>query len=148
MNPNSPLAPSPLLKDEPPSGLDCSGDFKAAPDIRQSGPAAGGGYVLRTGPKVKVSGTAHSNGPELDRPKSRAWQAGMAGLEPATRLGCECSNSSRKHLRRPNRLQLKAWLKLPSTNDPSFQRHVLLTNKQRKQPRNLRVYRSHNVHLQ
>jgi len=40
-NPNSPLAPSPLLKDEPASGLDCSGEFKAAPDIRQSGPAAG-----------------------------------------------------------------------------------------------------------
>jgi hypothetical protein len=57
MNPNSPLAPSPLLKDEPASGLDCSGDFKAAPDIRQSGPAAGGGYVLRAGPKVKVAGT-------------------------------------------------------------------------------------------
>jgi hypothetical protein len=57
MNPNSPLAPSPLLKDEPPSGLDYSGDFKAAPDIRQSGPAAGGGYVLRAGPKVKVRGT-------------------------------------------------------------------------------------------
>src|SRR5450432_1553615 len=47
-NPNSPLAPSPLLKDEPASGLDCSGDFKAAPDIRISGPTAGGGYVLRT----------------------------------------------------------------------------------------------------
>jgi hypothetical protein len=44
------------LKVEPASGLDCSGDFKAAPDIRISGPAAGGGYVLRTGPKVKVSG--------------------------------------------------------------------------------------------
>src|SRR5882757_11082318 len=36
-NPNSPLAPNPLLKDEPASGLDCSGDFKAAPDIRQTG---------------------------------------------------------------------------------------------------------------
>src|SRR5215208_7672545 len=33
-NPNSPLAPSPLLKDEPAGGLDCSGDLKAAPDIR------------------------------------------------------------------------------------------------------------------
>jgi hypothetical protein len=53
-NPNSPLAPSPLLKDEPASGLDCSGDFKAAPDIRQNGPAAGGGYVLRVGAKVKA----------------------------------------------------------------------------------------------
>src|SRR5450756_358978 len=54
-NPNSPLAPSPLLKDEPASGLDCSGDFKAAPDIRQNGPAASSSYVLRAGPKVKVS---------------------------------------------------------------------------------------------
>src|SRR5882724_10040139 len=53
-NPNSPLAPSPLLKDEPASGLDCSGDFKAAPDIRLSGPAAGGGYLLPDGAKVKV----------------------------------------------------------------------------------------------
>jgi hypothetical protein len=55
MNPNSPLAPSPLLKDEPANGLDCSGDFKAAPDIRQNGPTAGGGYVLRKAPKVKMS---------------------------------------------------------------------------------------------
>ncbi len=31
-----------------------SGDFRAAPDIRQSGPAAGGACVLRTGEKVKV----------------------------------------------------------------------------------------------
>ena len=54
MNPNSPLAPSPLSKDEPPSGLDCSGDFKAAPDIRVNGPAAGGGYLLPVGQKVKV----------------------------------------------------------------------------------------------
>jgi hypothetical protein len=45
------------LKDEPASGLDCSGDFKAAPDIRQSGPTAGGGYVLRARPKVKAGGT-------------------------------------------------------------------------------------------
>jgi len=42
------------LKDEPASGLDCSGNLKAAPDIRQSGPAAGGGYVLPVGQKVKV----------------------------------------------------------------------------------------------
>src|SRR4029077_17601270 len=33
-NPNSPVAPSPLSKDEPTSRLFCSGDFKAAPDIR------------------------------------------------------------------------------------------------------------------
>jgi hypothetical protein len=30
------------------------GDFKAAPDIRQSGPAAGGRYVLRIYRKVKM----------------------------------------------------------------------------------------------
>jgi hypothetical protein len=45
-----------ISKDEPPSGLVCSGEFKAAPDIRQNGPAAGGGYVLPAGPKVKVWG--------------------------------------------------------------------------------------------
>jgi hypothetical protein len=49
--------PTLVSKDEPPSGLDCSGEIKAAPDIRQNGPAAGGGYVLRAGPKVKVRGT-------------------------------------------------------------------------------------------
>jgi hypothetical protein len=31
-----------------------SGDFKAAPDIRQNGPTAGSGYVLRSAGKVKV----------------------------------------------------------------------------------------------
>jgi hypothetical protein len=55
-NPNSPLAPSPRLKDEPASGLDCFRDFKAAPEIRSCGPTAGGGYVLRTRPKVKAGG--------------------------------------------------------------------------------------------
>jgi hypothetical protein len=30
------------------------GDFKAAPDIRLSGPTAGSGYVLRARPKVKA----------------------------------------------------------------------------------------------
>jgi hypothetical protein len=30
------------------------GDFKAAPDIRHNGPAAGGGYVLRVRAKVKA----------------------------------------------------------------------------------------------
>jgi hypothetical protein len=45
------------------SGLDCSGDFKAAPDIRQNGPAAGVGYVLRAGPKVKVLGNRRKSEP-------------------------------------------------------------------------------------
>src|SRR5450756_2548228 len=99
-NPNSPLAPSPLLKDEPASGLDCSGDFKAAPDIRQNGPAAGGGYVLRTGPKVKMRGIARrtSRNPirqnqGLSR-KDRSGLAGAAGLEPATTgFGDRCSTN-------------------------------------------------------
>jgi hypothetical protein len=43
------------------------GELKAAPDIRQNGPAAGGGYVLRVRPKVKVGGTV---GP--DKPPGRA----------------------------------------------------------------------------
>jgi hypothetical protein len=53
------------LKVEPPSGLDCSGKFKAAPDIRQSGPAAGGGYVLRAGLKVKVQWCRSSDRPSF-----------------------------------------------------------------------------------
>src|SRR5260370_41316198 len=63
------------------AGLDCSGDFKAAPDIRQSGPAAGGGYVLRTGPKVKVEGTAG-----LLSARGLPWRASqsdIAGAAPA-----------------------------------------------------------------
>jgi hypothetical protein len=61
-NPNSPLTPSPLLKDEPASGLDFRGIFKAAPDIRINGPATGGGYVLRPGRKVKVAGNGRALG--------------------------------------------------------------------------------------
>jgi len=38
-------------------------DFKAAPDIRQSGPAAGGGYVLPAQPKVKVRRNRRANDP-------------------------------------------------------------------------------------
>src|SRR6187200_838814 len=37
--------PALLLKGEPPCGLAVSGEFEAAPDIRQSGPTAGGDYV-------------------------------------------------------------------------------------------------------
>jgi YggT family protein len=48
------------------------GIFKAAPDIRQSGPAAGGGYVLRTRPKVKAAGT----GPSAGRSVSACLAAG------------------------------------------------------------------------
>src|SRR5258705_2551292 len=44
------------------------GKFKAAPDIRQSGPAAGAWYVLRGTPKVKIAGGASH---PLD------WGAGM-----------------------------------------------------------------------
>ena len=46
------------------------GEFKAAPDIRLSGPAAGGGYVLREQPKVKVSWN-----PRLQKPR----EAGVTG---------------------------------------------------------------------
>src|ERR1700731_1065410 len=75
-NPNSPPAPSPRSKDEPPSGLDCSGEIKAAPDIRTSGPAAGGGYVLRKAPKVKA-------GEPL-----RRTPFGRAGAEPVRIRAC------------------------------------------------------------
>src|SRR6266404_1004729 len=40
-NPNSPLAPSPLLKDEPASGLDCSGGIQSRTGYPSNGPAAG-----------------------------------------------------------------------------------------------------------
>src|SRR6516225_257908 len=53
-NPNSPLLPSPLSKDEPTSRLFCSGDFKAAPDIRDKRAGCRCRYVLRKVPKVKV----------------------------------------------------------------------------------------------
>jgi len=42
------------LKDEPPSGLDCSGDFKAAPDIRFS--RAGSRWRLCTAQAAKGQG--------------------------------------------------------------------------------------------
>jgi hypothetical protein len=58
------------------AGSIVSGDFKAAPDIRQNGPATGGWYVLRTGPKVKVWGTEGKDQVRtcrnLDRSKSTA----------------------------------------------------------------------------
>src|SRR6185437_7541150 len=82
-----------VSRDEPPSGLDCSGDFEAAPDIRQNGPAAGGGYVLRARPKVKVRGNPAGGRRDRRRaPKAGTvgvWDqqvkmAGAAGLEPAT----------------------------------------------------------------
>jgi len=53
------------------------GEFKAAPDIRQNGPAAGGGYVLPAGPKVKEGRnqpaplTFKCAAP--DQPKSGTW---------------------------------------------------------------------------
>jgi hypothetical protein len=45
-----------VSKDERQAGSIVRGNFKAAPDIRLSGPAAGGGYVLRAGQKVKICG--------------------------------------------------------------------------------------------
>src|SRR5882757_380155 len=64
-NPNSPLAPSPLLKDEPAGGLDCSGISKPRRISAISGPAAGGGYVLPRGPKVKVSAPTPGRPPPM-----------------------------------------------------------------------------------
>jgi hypothetical protein len=51
------------------------GDFKAAPDIRLSGPAAGGGYVLRVGVKVKVAGERVSGSPRMrpNRISQKQW---------------------------------------------------------------------------
>ena len=46
--------PSPLLKDEPPSGLVCSGISKPRRISAFSGPAAGGGYLLPERQKVKI----------------------------------------------------------------------------------------------
>jgi hypothetical protein len=43
-----PSCAQPSFEGEPPSGLDCPGISKAAPDIRLNGPAAGGRYVLRS----------------------------------------------------------------------------------------------------
>src|ERR1700722_8288321 len=55
-NPNSPLAPSPLQKDEPASGLDCSGDFKAAPGIRQTGRQQVPGMYCGVGKRSRRAG--------------------------------------------------------------------------------------------
>src|ERR1700761_6805540 len=64
--------------------LDCSGDFGAAPDIRQNGPAAGGGYVLRVRPKVKVWGNPRRS-PANGRPERSA--CGISGLNWQGRQG-------------------------------------------------------------
>jgi hypothetical protein len=42
------------------------GEFKAAPEIRQNGPTAGAGYVLRVRPKVKVAEAATAKRPQRD----------------------------------------------------------------------------------
>src|ERR1700753_2244848 len=56
-NPNSPLAPSPLVKVEPASGLDVWGISKPRRISVSNGPAAGGRYVLRAKVNVKAGGT-------------------------------------------------------------------------------------------
>src|SRR4030088_965151 len=60
------------------AGSIVSGDFKAAPDIRQSGPAAGGGYVLRVGLKVKARGTAGPSNPPERTATGLAGRSGRA----------------------------------------------------------------------
>jgi hypothetical protein len=82
--PNSHLSPSPLSKDEPVSGLDCSGEFKAAPDIRLNGPAAGCGYVLRYPPKVKLPGTSDSPSSQAGAGSSKGTK--NKGLDRKSRL--------------------------------------------------------------
>src|ERR1700677_977334 len=73
-NPNSPLAPSPLLKDEPASGLDCSGDFKAAPDIRQSGPAAGAAMYCGRGQRSRYWEPGAGRGGRAPTCDNRFWR--------------------------------------------------------------------------
>src|ERR1700761_4776112 len=46
-NPNSPLAPSPLQKDEPGKRARLFGGFQSRAGYPSNGPAAGVGYVLR-----------------------------------------------------------------------------------------------------
>jgi hypothetical protein len=78
-----------------PAGSIVRGFFKAAPDIRQNGPAAGAGYVLRTRLKVKAGGNragpmVRSRRACLDWSKSTVRLAGVAGLPQASDInGCD-----------------------------------------------------------
>jgi hypothetical protein len=79
------------------AGSVVSGEFKAAPDIRQSGPAAGGRYVLRARPKVKAGrnrrrtqGTLRKSTACLYSQPKFASKLRLAAVEmPATALSVE-----------------------------------------------------------
>lgn len=90
MNPNSPLAPSPLSKDEPPSGLDCSGEFNAAPDIRTK--RAGSRCGLSTASRAKRQDTQEP-GPESS--------AGQAPAESVEKQGFDWQEWQGSNLRPP-----------------------------------------------
>src|ERR1700712_1334337 len=62
------------------------GNFKAAPDIRFNGPAAGGGYLLPVGQKVKVRGHFKSVASQRRR---KGYQRLRAEAEPATVASCD-----------------------------------------------------------
>src|SRR3954464_5327045 len=55
------------------------GNFKAAPDIRLNGPAAGGGYLLPVGPNVKVRALFRVVAPPR---RSKGYQRLSPGAEP------------------------------------------------------------------
>ena len=86
-NPNSPLSPSPLLKVEPASGLDCSGISKPRRISAFNGPAAGGRLCTAQGAKGqgtrsrrdRLSLNKATNAPKrfnaLDRLRHAAQQA-------------------------------------------------------------------------
>jgi hypothetical protein len=61
------------LKDEPASGLDCSGDFKAAPDIRKTGRQQVAGMYCGRGERSRSwepeATGSHRTGRNLDRSK-------------------------------------------------------------------------------
>jgi hypothetical protein len=64
---------------------------KAAPEIRQSGPAAGGGYVLRRGLKVKARGNRSC--PAFDRcarwNPPTSWQEWQSRIKLIPSMACQ-----------------------------------------------------------
>src|ERR1019366_10057593 len=75
-NPNSPLAPSPLLKDEPASGLDVRGGFQSRAGYPSKRAGSRCGCVLRARPKVKLPGTEGEGSVRT----CRNWTARNQGL--------------------------------------------------------------------
>ena len=77
------FGPALVLKDEPVNELDCSGDFKAASDIRLSGPTAGAAMYCGRSQRSRSAGTGcRIAAVQSDRLRSRTGLAGAAGLEP------------------------------------------------------------------